>query len=252
MIRPSDPSPELHTKNLLYFQVRYALSCLSYTSPSQYIQYKNRLSIVDLLVEQYSIEISLYYGIIGNNIEQIHIFPLFDFIFYSLIKQRNDFEIFAWNIFLNINFTKDIKNNLQLIIQNTFVYNHYFSHVIYLCQRLKILNSLALLIYYIERVTFDAKPNRFNLLLYLIYVDQGLTYLQTINNCFYMSLSSSRQYFLENFINKYRKKIEKLKFYCRRYIRNELSIGIHCKLDQLNLNNHLKSYILITEINFIS
>jgi hypothetical protein len=153
---------------------------------------------------------------------------------------------------MNINLTKEIRNNLQLIIQNTFIYNHYFSHVIYLCQRLKIRNFLSLFIHYIEQVTFDAKPNRFYLLLYLIYVDQGLTYLQTIHNCFYMSLISSRQYLLQNFMNNYQKKPEKLKFYCRRYIRNELSIGIHYKLEELHLNNHLKNYILINELHFIS
>ncbi|CAF2828249.1 unnamed protein product, partial [Rotaria sp. Silwood2] len=40
--------------------------------------------------------------------------------------------------------------------------------------------------------------------------------------------------------------------YCRRYIRTELSFGIHYKLDELDLNNYLKDYILIDELNFIS
>ncbi len=153
---------------------------------------------------------------------------------------------------MNINFTKELINNLQLILQNTFVYNHYFLHLIYLCQRIKIPNYLSLLIYYIERVIYDAKPNRFSLLLYIIYVDEGLTYFKIINDCLYISLNSSRQCLLRNFMNKYEKKPEKLKFYCRRSIRHELSIGIHCKLDKLDLNNYLKNYILINEINFLS
>ena len=124
-----------------------------------------------------------------------------------------------------------------------------FSHVIYLCQRFRIRNCLTLLTHYIERVTFDAKPNRFYLLLYIIYVDQGLTLLQSINN---ISLNYSRQCALRSFINKCQEKPEKLKFYCRRYIRNELSVGIHCKLDELQLNNHLKKDILISELNFIT
>ena len=117
--------------NVFYsFQVRYALSCLSYTSPSQCIQYTNCLRIVDLLIEQYSIDLTLCQALIGNNYQQIHLFPLFDFIFYSLIQQRNDLEKFAWKIFLNINLTKELGNILQSIIQNTFVYNYYFSHII--------------------------------------------------------------------------------------------------------------------------
>ncbi len=234
----------------MYFSVRYALSCLSYTSPSEYVQYKNRLHIVDLLIEQYPIGPLLNDGIIGNRIEQIHIFPLFDMIFYSLIQQRNDLENFAWKILMNINFTKEIRNNLQLILQNTFVYNHYFSHIIYLSQRLQIENYFSLLKHYLERVTFDAKPNRFYLLLYIIYVDQGLTYLQTINNCFHMILNTSRRCLLGNLINRCQEKPETLKFYCRRYIRNKLSLGIHCKLEELNINNHLKTYILLNELLF--
>lgn len=67
-----------------------------------------------------------------------------------------------------------------------------------------------------------------------------------------MSLNSSRQCILRTFMIKYQKKPEKLKFYCRRSIRNELILGIHYKLDRLILNNHLKNYILINELNFIS
>ena len=148
---------------------------------------------------------------------------------------------------MNINLT----NDLQIILQNTFVYSYYYSHVIYLCQRFKIENCISLLTYYIERVTFDAKPNRFYLILYIIYIDQGLTLLKSINNCFNLSLIYSRQCILRNFISKCQEKPEKLKFYCRRYIRNELSIGIHCKLDDLNLNNYLKNYILIDELKFL-
>ncbi len=210
------------------------------------------MHIVDLLINQYPIDLSLCHAILGNPGERIHIFPLFDLIFYSLIQQRNDLENFAWKIFLNINLTKEYNNNLQSIIQNTFVYSHYFSHVIYLCQRCKIRNYLTLLTHYIERVIFDAKPNRFYLLLYIIYVDQGLVLLELINDCYNISLSYSRQCALRSFINKCKNKIEKLKFYCRRYIRNELSVGIHCKLEELQLNNHLKKYILISELNFIT
>ncbi|CAF3054628.1 unnamed protein product, partial [Rotaria sp. Silwood2] len=248
-----DHTADISVENAIGYNIlRYALSCLSYTSPSQCIQYKNRLKIIDLLINQYKIDSSLCYAIIGNNLEQIHIIPLFDFIFYSLIRKRNDFEKFAWNIFMNINLTKEILDNIQIIIQNIFVYSHYFSHIIYLCQRFKIENFFSLLIYYIERVTFDTKPNRFYLLLYLIYIDHGLQLLQSINNYFHKSLFYTRQCFLENFLNKCQKKPEKLKFYCRRYIRTELSFGIHYKLDELDLNNYLKDYILIDELNFIS
>ncbi len=191
-------------------------------------------------------------GIIGNQFKQIHLFPLFDMIFYSLIQQRNDLENFSWKILMKINLTKELINNLQLIIQNTFVYNYYFSHVIYLSQRLQIESYFSLLINYLERVTFDAKPNRFYLLLYLIYVDQGLTYLQIINNCFHMTLNTSRRCILRNLINRCQEKPEKLKFYCRRLIRNILSIGIHCKLNELDINNHLKTYILLNELFFLT
>jgi hypothetical protein len=150
---------------------------------------------------------------------------------------------------MNINLTKDLRNNLQLIIQNTFLYSYYYSHIIYICQRFKIQNYLSLLTYYIDRVTYDAKPNRFYFILYMIYIDQGLTLLQSIKNCFNISLIYSRQCILRTFINQCQEKPEKLKFYCRRCIRNELAIGIHCKLDELYLNNHLKNYILIDELN---
>lgn len=238
--------------NFRIFSVRYALSCLSYTSPSQYVQYKNRLSIVDLLIEQYSNESLLSHGIIGNNNDEIHLFPLFDFLFYSLIQIRNDLENLTWNIFFNINLTKLLHSNIQIIFQNIFVYNYYYIHVIYLCQRLKIFDSFAFFLYYIERIAYDTKPNRFFLLLYLIYIDHGLIYVQTINDCFYMSLNTSRQYILRTFLNQYKKKPEKLKFYSRRLIRDKLFFGIHYKLEQLVLNNHLKNYILLTELNFLS
>ncbi|CAF1604889.1 unnamed protein product [Rotaria sp. Silwood1] len=248
-----DHKADISIENAIGYNIlRYALSCLFYTSPSQYIQYENRLKIIDLLINQYKIDSSLYDAIIGNNNEQIHIFPLFDFIFYSLIKKRYDLEKFAWNIFLNINITNKILNNIQIIIQNTFIYSYYFSHIIYLCQRFKIENFLSLLIYYIEHITYDNKPNRFYLLLYIIYIDNGLKLFQLINNYFNKSLFYTRQYILENFLNKCQEKPEKLKFYCRRYIRTVLSISIHCKLEKLDLNNYLKNYILIDELNFIS
>ncbi|CAF4550777.1 unnamed protein product, partial [Rotaria sp. Silwood1] len=248
-----DHKADISIENAIGYNIlRYALSCLFYTSPSQYIQYENRLKIIDLLINQYKIDSSLYNAIIGNNNEQIHIFPLFDFIFYSLIKKRYDLEKFAWNIFLNINITNKILNNIQIIIQNTFIYSYYFSHIIYLCQRFKIENFLSLLIYYIEHITYDNKPNRFYLLLYIIYIDNGLKLFQLINNYFNKSLFYTRQYILENFLNKCQEKPEKLKFYCRRYIRTVLSISIHCKLEKLDLNNYLKNYILIDELNFIS
>ena len=227
------------------------MSCLSCTSPSQYVQYQNRLHIVDFLIVQYPLGPLLTRGILGNNLDQLHLFPLFDLIFYSLIQERIDLETFAWKIFLNIHLTKDLIGNLQTILQNTFVYNHSFTHVIHLSQRLIIPNYFTLLIHYLERVTFDAQPNRFSLLLYLIYVDQGLTILQTINDCFRLSLNTSRRCLLNNLIKKCRATPEKLKFYCRRTIRNVLARAIHCKLEVLDLNYHLKNYILLDELLFL-
>ncbi|UJR09718.1 hypothetical protein I4U23_013947 [Adineta vaga] len=244
---------DISIENLIGYNIlRYALSCLSYTSPSQYIPYTNRLYIVDLLLKQYLIGLTLHHAIIGNNQEQIHLFPLFDLLFYSLIQQRNDLEHFAWTIYSDIRFTKELVHTLQTILQHTFIYSHYFSHVIYLCQRFRMENCLTFLSNFIERVTLDAKPNRFHLLLYTIYVDYGLIFLQSINEYSNLSLNYSRRSILEKFISKSIEKPEQLKFYCRRSIRKSLSIGIHCKLKDFNLSNHLKDYILLSELNFLS
>ena len=163
------------------FPVRYALSCLSYTSPFEHAQYTNRLSIVDLLVNQYSIGPCLSHAIIGKNHGHVHLFPLFDFLSYSLIRQRTDLEDFAWNIFLNLHLSKQLTCTLESSIQHTFIYSHYFSHVVYLSQRFHIANYLLFFSNYLERVTVDAKPNRFCLLLYTIHVDHGLTFVQSMS-----------------------------------------------------------------------
>ncbi|CAF0981438.1 unnamed protein product [Adineta ricciae] len=233
-----------------YNILRYALSCLSYTSPFEHAQYTNRLCIVDLLVNQYSIGSYLSHAIIGKSHSHVHLFPLFDFLSYSLIRQRTDLEDFAWNIFLNLHLTKQLTCTLESSIQHTFIYSHYFSHVIYLSQRFHITNYLLFFSNYLERVTVDAEPNRFCVLLYTIHVDHGLTLVQSMSEHLNVPLDYSRRCILEKLISKSLEKPEQLKFYCRRSIRKSLSMGIHCKLKGICLNKHLKDYILLRELDF--
>ena len=235
-----------------YYSVRYALSCLSYTSPTQSIQYKNRLNIVRLLLDRYPLDLSLNQAILGKNLEHVHLFPLFDFLFYALIEHRIDLEEFAWQMFIELPRTKDFLDHLQIILQNAFISNHYFSHVIYLNQRVHIVNCFSFVIAYLDRISFDSQPNRFHLLLYLIYVDQGLTVLEKLAACFHLSLNPSRRHHLVKFLEQCRGNAEYLKFYCRRTIRQRLAFGIHCHLKFVNLPAHLKAYILLDELHFLT
>lgn len=234
-----------------FLPVRYALSCLSFTSPSQRRQYSDRLRIVDVLISQYSSSASLHHALIGSKPAQRHLLPLFDLIFYALIQQRQDLESFAWAAFTTIAPTSELSNSLHAIVQNTFVHSHYVSHVIYICQRLRVENHLALLSYYVDRVTFDAKPDRFSLLLHIIYADHGLTFLQTLHERCTLPLSYSRRCVLDNFIAVHRKQLEPLKFYCRRTIRHALTVAIHCRVKTLHLNAHLIDYVLLGELDFL-
>ena len=206
------------------------------------------MNIVHLLIEQYPIDRSLHRAILGDNLVRVHLYPLFDFLSYSLVEQRQDFEEFAWKLFLEIPRSQD----LQIILQNTFIFNYHFSQVIYLSQRLLIGDCLSLFISYLDRVTCDGQPNRFSLLLYLIYVDQGLTLLENLDDCFRMSLNTSRRNLLVKYLRQSREKPEKLKFYCRRLIRQTLPLPIHCQLNAVNLHSHLKMYILLSELHFLT
>lgn len=210
------------------------------------------MNIVHLLIEQYPIDRSLHRAILGDNLDRVHLHPLFDFLSYSLVEQRQDFEEFAWKLFLEIPRSENLLTDLQIILQNTFISNYHFSQVIYLSQRLLIGNCLSLFVSYLNRVTSDGQPNRFSLLLYLIYVDQGLTLLENLDDCFRMSLNTSRRNLLVKYLRQCREKPEKLKFYCRRLIRQTLALPIHCQLNAVNLHFHLKMYILLSELHFLT
>ena len=232
-----------------FFEVRYALSCLSYASPSQSNQYNNRLRIVDRLIEHYSNHASLVRAIRGVDHEPINLFSLMDLVFYSLIRQRDEFERLAWRVSLVIKRDQELIDYVQAIFQNSFVHSHYFAHLMYLGQRCFLVNPVAIISYYLEHVASDAQPNRFDLLLYLIYIDQGISSLRTIDACFRRQLNHHRQWLLRYFIDEYGEKPAELKFFCRRAIRQELLVGIHCRLDRLPLTSHLKAYLLIDELD---
>lgn len=163
-------------ENILgYSPLRYALGCLSYSSPYEEDVYQERLNIVEVLLDKYkSNEIELKHAIIGYSPNIPYLFPLFDLIFYCRIRQRFDLEKFAWKIYEKTHWPCNKTYGNLLLGQNIFVFNHHIEQIIYFIQRMFIENYKQLIIFYLQRVIKDKETiNRFFLLIYCAFIEMG-------------------------------------------------------------------------------
>lgn len=163
-------------ENLLgYSPLRYALCCLSYFHPSDGSIYSRRLDIVTILLEKYQLnQIDFHQALISHSPTVSHLFPLFDFIFYTRIQSRFDFEQIAWQLFERTSWPCEKSYGNFLIAQNLIIFNSNFQYLIYFFQRMFIKNYYELIQFYLQRFIKDKQTmNRFLLLLYCSFVEMG-------------------------------------------------------------------------------
>ncbi|CAF0780733.1 unnamed protein product [Adineta steineri] len=158
-----------------YSPFRYALGCLSYANPYETQIYHERLDVVEILLEEFSLnENELKQALIGSIPTIPYLFPLFDFIFYCRIKIYNNFEELAWKFFEQTHWPCPITYGNLLLCQNLIVFNHNIEHIIYFLQRMYIDNYKQLIIFYLQRVIKDKEStNRFFLLLYCAFIEMN-------------------------------------------------------------------------------
>ncbi|CAF1480368.1 unnamed protein product, partial [Didymodactylos carnosus] len=237
-----------------YSPFRYSLGCLSYANPNDKDIYTKRLNVVELLVEQFSRD-ELKKAIIGNGIP--FLFPLFDFLFYSLIQQRHDLEQIGWDTFLETCWPYDSTYGTSLVAQNILVFNQNLKHIIYFLQRMYLCDYTNLIIFYLQRVLNDKEPNRFLLLLYCTFVDYGHLSKQIFKTLLYTQrtyLFKLRRDSIKSLIHLCQQTPPRLLFLCRKTIRQILQTAIHRKIDLLEnyIPKNLKNYLLLDELQLFS
>jgi hypothetical protein len=250
-----DHQADYQWENFLgYSPIRYALGCLSYSKPTEKEIYFGRMNIVEIFLEQFQYNYDeLKYAIIGYQPNIPYLFPLFDFIFYSRMKNRIDLENIGWQIFNETSWSCPTTYGNLLIAQNLIVFNQNLEHIVYFFQRMFIENYQQLILFYLQRVIKDKESsNRFILLLYCAFIEMSgnhvyvkmLKYLIETQRIY---LFKQRREMIKSILYLCQQAPIRLSALCRRKIRQFMKSDIDRRTNFLPKN--LQRYLILDELS---